>query len=85
MLVHGDDFTLSGCDEDLKCMASVFEQKYKTKVRGIMGPDPEDDKAMTILNRSVEWYDGGVSRWRRTPAFSPQAPRIRTSLEEKRW
>ena len=61
VLVHGVDFTLSGCDDDFKWVASVFEQKYKTNVRGIMGPDPEDVKAMTILNRIVEWHDGGIT------------------------
>ena len=60
VLVHGDDFTVAGNDSELKYVAEVFHNKYKTKVRGILGPDLHDMKAMTILNRIVEWTNAGI-------------------------
>ena len=33
VLVHGDDFTVAGNDSELKYVAEVFHNKYKTKVR----------------------------------------------------
>ena len=61
VLVQGDDFTISGKEPDLHWVAEIFKQKYKTKVRGIMGPDAHDCKAMSILNRIVEWAGNGIS------------------------
>ena len=60
VLVHGDDFTVAGNDSKLKYVAEVFQNKYKTKVTGILGPDLHDMKAMTILNRIVEWTNAGI-------------------------
>ena len=58
--VHGDDFTVAGNDSELKYVAEVFQNKYKTKARRILGSDIHDMKAMTILNRIVEWTDAGI-------------------------
>ena len=33
----------------------MMSDEYDIKVRGQMGPDKTDDKAITILNRRVEW------------------------------
>ena len=60
VLVHGDDFTAAGSDEGLKYVAATFQNKYKTKVRGTLGPDPPDMKAITILNRIVGWTAEGI-------------------------
>ena len=60
VLVHGDDFTVAGNDSELKYVAEVFHNKYQTTVRGILGPDLHDMKAMTILNRIVEWTIAGI-------------------------
>ena len=60
VLVHGDDFTVAGSEPELKHVAEVFQSRYKTKVRGILGPDVHDSKAMTILNRIVEWTEAGI-------------------------
>ena len=59
-LVHGDDFTVAGNDSEHKYVGEVFHNQYKTKVRGILGPDLHDMKAMTILNRIVEWTNAGI-------------------------
>ena len=61
VLVHGDDFTVSGCDADLHWLAELFQSKYKTKVRGILGPEDHDMKAITILNRILEWGHGRIT------------------------
>ena len=53
VLFHGDDFTVAGKDSELKHVAEVFQNKYRTKVRGILVSDLHDMKAMTILNRIV--------------------------------
>ena len=60
VLVHGDDFTVEGNDSELIYVAEVFQNKYKTKVRGILGSDLHDMKAMTILNRIVDWTHAGI-------------------------
>ena len=60
VLVHGDDFTVAFNDSELKYVAEVFQNKYKTKVRRILGSDLHDMKAMTILNRIVEWTNAGI-------------------------
>ena len=60
ILVHGDDFTVEGNESELKYVAEVFQNNYKTKVRGILGSDCHDMKAVTILNRIVEWTDAGI-------------------------
>ena len=60
VLVHGDDFTVAGNDSELKYVTEVFQNKHNTKVRRILGSDPHDMKAMTILNRIVEWTNAGI-------------------------
>ena len=60
VLVHGDDFTVAGNESELKYVAEVFQNKYKTKVRGVLGPGLHDMKAITILNRIVEWTDARI-------------------------
>ena len=60
VLVHGDDFTVAGGESELKSVAEVFQNKYKAEVRRILGPDHHDMKAITILNRIVEWTDAGI-------------------------
>ena len=36
-MVHGDDFTLSGTQEELEKMSGLFKKWYDVKDRGIMG------------------------------------------------
>lgn len=60
VLVHGDAFTVSGPESQLQWIAEVFKHKYKTKIRGVLGPDAHDMKAITILNRIVEWKDDAI-------------------------
>ena len=60
VLVHGDDFTAAGSESELKYVAEVFQNKYKTKVRGILEPDLHDMKAITIFDWIVEWTEAGI-------------------------
>ena len=47
-------------ESELKYVAEFFQDKYETKVRRLLGPDLHDMKAITILNRVVEWTDVGI-------------------------
>ena len=55
IFIHGDDFVVSGVEEHLKQVQKAICDVYLTKVRGVIGPESHDTKAMTILNRIVEW------------------------------
>ena len=57
---HGDDFTLVGEEGDLRELAEKMATWFEIKVRALMGPDPEDDKEVVILGRTVRWKDWGI-------------------------
>ena len=38
----------------------MMKAEYEVKVRGLLGPDKDDDKSITILNRCVEWTPQGI-------------------------
>ena len=59
--MHGDDFTSSGTENELRWLVQEFEKKYITKVRGIVGPDPHDLRSMTIFNRILEWKSDRIT------------------------
>ena len=52
-VVHGDDFTYTGYDEDLDWAADLMKKKYEIKVRGKLGPDANDVKSIDILGRLI--------------------------------
>ena len=54
-VVHGDDFTFSGRLEVLRQIAERLREVYELKVRGVMGDEEDDDKEVTILNRTLRW------------------------------
>jgi hypothetical protein len=58
--VHGDDFTFLGYEEDLKELEELLKGWFELKVRGILGPDEQDDKEIVILGRTVTWCEGGI-------------------------
>eukprot|EP00973_Karenia_brevis_P077267 10732734-Karenia_brevis.AAC.1 len=37
-----------------------MESWFEIKVRAVLGPEPKDDKAVTILGRIVRWNDEGI-------------------------
>ena len=59
-VVHGDDFTFLGCDDQLDFCTKMTQDRYEVKVTGSLGPDAKDDKTMTILKRSLEWKADGI-------------------------
>ena len=59
-VVHGDDFTFLESDEELDFCIQIMQGQYDVKVRGMLGPDRNDDKTMTILNRCLEWEADGI-------------------------
>ncbi len=59
-VVHGDDFTVLGFEEELNWFREKMEARYEVKFRGRLGPGKEDDKAIRILNRVVEWTEEGI-------------------------
>ena len=54
LVVHGDDFTFLGGEEELEWCKKIMKQSYEIKVRGILGPGPNDCKTIRILNRCAE-------------------------------
>ena len=55
--MHGDDFTFEGPLEAFKKVADDLRKVWIIKVRATMGPEPEDDKEVSILNRVARWCD----------------------------
>ena len=60
IVVHSDDFVITGWEEELKWTEDVLRKKYPLKMRGILGPEPGDSKEAIILHRCVRWRDDGV-------------------------
>ena len=59
LVVHGDDFTIIGQHKNLQWFAEQLRNKYIVKVRGVLGPDMNDMKEISILNRIVRWTSEG--------------------------
>ena len=53
MAVHGDDFTLTGLEEDSFWIRDLMKSWFEIKVRAVLGPDSKDDKEVVILGRRV--------------------------------
>eukprot|EP00973_Karenia_brevis_P000940 128516-Karenia_brevis.AAC.1 len=60
LVVHGDDFTSCGFEEDSMCVRGLMESWLEIKVRAVLGPEPKDVKEVTILGRIVRWEDEGI-------------------------
>ena len=58
--VHGDDFVVSGPESHLLELKKAIGQKYKAKVRAVLGPNENDDKSVIILGRVAEWISHGI-------------------------
>ena len=61
MVVHGDDLTTIGNDENLDWLEKGLAKKFEIKVRGRLGSGTKDAKEVTILNRVVKWTPEGIS------------------------
>ena len=60
LVVHGDDFTALGYEEDLNWYRKVLTQKSEAKVKGRLGPGKMDEKPMRVLNRFIQWTPSGI-------------------------
>ena len=58
-VVHGDDFTITGSEEELENLGEKLKKKFEIKLQ-IMGPGPRRVKEQLILNRVVRWTDEGL-------------------------
>ena len=65
-IVHGDDFTFAGYDEDLDFIEGIVKDAYEIKVRGRLGSGRNDVKSIDILGRILEYETWGVS-WKADP------------------
>ncbi len=59
-VVHGDDFTFCGTNEDLDWIQSAMHEWFEIKVRGRLGPEECDDKELTVIGRIVRWRTWGI-------------------------
>ena len=59
-VVHGDDFTILGWQNQLDWFWREIQKKFLSKHRGRIGPAINDLKEMRILNRIVEWTETGI-------------------------
>jgi len=60
-VVHGDDFTFTGKRRDLFEIKRKLEESYELKMRAMLGDDAEDDKEITLLNRTLIWAHGSLT------------------------
>ena len=55
LVIHGDDFTLLGFEDDLNWFRDQISTRSEVKFKGRLGPGHDDEKAIRILNRVVYW------------------------------
>ena len=65
-VVHGDDFTFCGLENDLDWITELIKTWFEMKVRATLGPDDEDDKKVIILERTLRWKTWGIE-WEADP------------------
>ena len=56
---HGDDVVIVGEEETLLGLEEELQKHMILKRRALLGPDPGDDKHVTILNRHITWEGDG--------------------------
>ena len=60
IVVHGDDFVITGRDPQVQWVRERLAEKYPLEVRAILGPGPRDQKQAVVLNRVVSWTENGI-------------------------
>ena len=58
--VHCDDFTVSGPCCSLDWFEVAMKNKYELTVGGRLGPGPNDDKEISVLNKIICWTPKGI-------------------------
>ncbi len=59
LTVHGDDFTSTGREKDLRWLDAQMRAKFDIETN-IMGPGPRHEKQVRILNRIITWSEDGI-------------------------
>ena len=59
LTVHGDDFTSTGREKELKWFETQLQAKYDIKT-SVMGPRASHEKQLRILNRVITWTESGM-------------------------
>jgi hypothetical protein len=60
LVVHGDDFTFCGVDEDLRWIKGLMESWFEIKMRGVLGPGEGEVRQITLLGRLITWTSEGI-------------------------
>ena len=62
MTVHGDDFTSTGTEENLRWLNSKLAEAYELKTK-YLGPDASRGHVpeMRVLNRVISWGEDGIT------------------------
>ena len=64
-VVHGDDFLSEGPGDCLKEMDEAMRLSFSLKTE-VLGGEPDDLKAVKVLNRQISWKDGQLT-WEADP------------------
>ena len=60
LTVHGDDFTSTARERDLKWLERLFASKFEAKTE-YLGPAARHSKRVRILNRVIAWNEDGIT------------------------
>ena len=60
VVVHGDDFTVVGCGDDLDWLSQELNERFELAQKARWGPGY--DTGSTMLHRSVMYNDSGLTR-----------------------
>ena len=61
VVVHGDDFTTLGLDEDIDWFEGKLQESFEIKIRGRLGEGCKGPQEIRILNRVVSIDESGLS------------------------
>ena len=59
LVVHGDDFLVTGRERDLHWLRDRMAQKFEIKTT-IIGPASHQEKSLVMLNRTLRWTSHGL-------------------------
>ena len=69
-LVHGDDFLTLSDDRGQDFFEKCLKERYQYKMRGRLGPRPNDAREVRVLNRYIRWPAGGDPEYEADPGHA---------------
>ena len=60
VVVHGDDFWAVGPQEALDTLVKEISAHWTVETKATLGPEEDDDKRVTSLNRIIRWTEKGI-------------------------